>query len=251
MAESRALALVLHDVAPASLELYSGFVAEVDRLGRVPLTLLVVPDLHGQGRVDGDRRFVAWIERRLAQGDEVVLHGYRHEDPGPVPLHPHHWLMRRVLTHEGEFYAVTEAEARRRLEAGLDLFARLGWPVRGFVPPGWVLGTEARRALQGTPLRYTSDASGLIDLPGLQKRRAPTLVWSARSAWRRGASRLWNLHRLHRSRQAPLLRLGVHPVDLLHRSVRRFWLRALEHLLSERTPLTKAGWLDSRAGATV
>ena len=49
---------------------------------------------------------------------------------------------------------------------------------------------------------------------------------------------------LRQSRQAPLLRLGLHPVDMCHELSRRYWLDVLERLLQEgRTPLTKIDWL--------
>ena len=60
MAETgaRAVALVLHDVAPSTWPLFEDFVAAVDGLGDIPLTLLVVPDFHRQGRLDSQPAFV-------------------------------------------------------------------------------------------------------------------------------------------------------------------------------------------------
>jgi len=243
--DDRAFCLVLHDVAPATWGLYAAFVAEVDGLGPIPLTLLVVPDYHGQGLLDRCWPLVEALQRRLEQGDELVLHGYYHADPGPISPTPKAWLMRRVYTHEGEFYALGEAQARERLERGMELFTRRGWPVRGFVPPAWLLGEGARRALCDSRLVYTSDAGHLIRLPQFASLPAPSLVWSARSAWRRRLSRHWNERLLRRRARAPLLRLGVHPVDLKYRSVRRFWLETIEGMLSQRVPVTKSTWLGA------
>jgi predicted deacetylase len=239
----RAFCLVLHDIAPATWGQYADFVAEVDRLGPIPLTLLVVPDYHRQGALDRCRPLVEVLQRRLEQGDELVLHGCYHEDPGPIPPNPKAWLMRRVYTREGELYAIGEAQARERLERGMNLFKRLGWPLRGFVPPAWLLGPGARKALRGSPFAYTSDPGHLILLPEFAAIPAPTLVWSARSPWRRLLSRQWNEHLLRRNAEAPLLRLGVHPVDLRHASARRYWLETLERILTQRVPVTKSAWL--------
>ncbi len=241
-----AFCVVLHDVAPSQWPLYHPLVEETDRMG-LPLTLLVVPDFHRQGRIDRDPDFLRTMRARLARGDEIVLHGWRHDDPGPVSLRPEEFFMRRIYTHEGEFYRIDEAGAARRLEAGLRLFSDLGWPVHGFVPPAWLLGGAARRALVRFPFRYTSDPGGLLRLPGFQRLPAPTLVWSSGTRWRRLLSLAWNTCRLDRHRRrAPLIRLGLHPVDMRHRLARTYWLRTMERLREERTPVTKHQWLEAR-----
>jgi len=246
-ANPKGLCLVLHDVAPSTWKYYADFAAAVDRLGKIPLTLLVVPDFHRQGSVDRFPGFVAEIDKRLAREDEVVLHGYYHDDPGPCGTSPKDWLTRRVYTHEGEFYRLGEPNALSRLQEGVALFGRLGWPLRGFVPPAWLLGADSRRAVQGLGLAYTSDIRGLIRLPDFRLEPAPTLVWSARSGWRRALSRQWNDGLLCRQRSAPLLRLGVHPVDLRHGPVYRYWLQTLQRLLESRSPCTKSTWLERAA----
>ncbi|HFQ89540.1 MAG TPA: DUF2334 domain-containing protein [Desulfobulbus sp.] len=241
----RGFCVVLHDVAPSQWPLYRPLVEEADRLG-LPLTLLVVPDFHRRDRIDRAPEFLRSMENRLARGDEIVLHGWFHDDPGPVPLRPEELFMRRVFTHEGEFYRLGAAEALQRMQDGLALFSRLGWPVHGFVAPAWLLGREARRALSSLPLDYTSDPGGLIRLPAFQHLAAPTLVWSSGTWWRRLLSLAWNTARLDRHRRsAPLIRLGLHPVDMRHRLARGYWLRTMAELLRDRRPMTKHQWLEA------
>lgn len=242
----RALLVVLHDVAPQTWPLLSPLVDELDRMGPIPLSLLVVPDYHGGGPLPEHPGFVAAVERRLARGDEAVLHGYHHRDGAPPPRGPAGWLVRRVYTHEGEFWTLGRDEARRLLERGMAVFERLGWPLAGFVAPAWLLGPGTRAALRETPLRYTTTPGRFYALPDFAPVAAPGLVWSARSPWRRMASRLWSERQLRRHRGAPVLRLGLHPADLVHASARRFWLGAVERLMRERTPLTKRAWLERR-----
>ena len=72
-------------------------------------------------------------------------------------------------------------------------------------------------------------------------------VWSARSAWRRGLSKVISDQREQRWRQAPVIRLGLHPVDMRHGFSREYWLRTLERLLNDgRVPMTKVGWLATQ-----
>lgn len=247
-----AYCVVLHDVAPETWHHYTDFIAALDALGNIPVTLLVVPDFHRHGRLDLFPHFITAIEQRLAKGDEVVLHGYYHDDPTLCSFSPKEWLLRRVYTHEGEFYRLTEAQARCRLTWGVELFARLGWPLHGFVSPAWLLGEGARRALGQFPFIYTSTARGLERLaPPPALIPAPCLVWSARSAWRRTLSRAWNNRCFHRHRNAPLIRLGIHPIDMLHPSVRSYWLRLVEHLSLQRQPMTKIEWLEARGEVSI
>lgn len=249
MSPAPAFTVVLHDVAPATWPHYRDFAAQAAAWG-VPLTLLVVPDYHGQGTFDRDGAFCAAIERELVRGGEVAMHGYFHADPIPC-RGPLDFLRRRVYTHEGEFAVLPYGEARRRLEQGWALFERTGWPVEGFVAPAWLLGQAAWRALQAFPFRYTTSLRWVYLREGEHWRpiAAPSLVWSARSGWRRAVSQEVNEFRLRRSNAKPWLRLGLHPVDMAHERSRRFWVQSTEHLLEERRSCTKGAWVRAALAA--
>ena len=245
MAE-RHLLVVLHDVAPPTWPHYRPFVQALDRLGPVPLSLLVVPDFHHRHPL-GASPLRDVLERRLVRGDELILHGYYHFDDQPAPRDPRDWFMRRVYTREGEFFRLDEEQAAERLAHGIELFRQLGWPLAGFVAPAWLMSAGTRRALARSGLRYTSDPRSLLVLPEFTALPAPTLVWSSRSAWRRGLSLAWCAAQLRRWERAPALRLALHPEDLRHPSGRTFWLGCVQRLLaSGRQPLTKAAWLEHR-----
>ncbi len=219
----------------------------VDALGAVPMTWLVVPDFHKCNALDGHPAFCRVLSQRAERGDELALHGYFHCDEGPTPGTPRDWFMRRVYTHEGEFYSLSRADALARLHAGIDMFQRHHWPLEGFVAPAWLMSEGTRAALRELPLSYTSDPQHLYRLPDFSVIDAPGLVWSARSAWRRGISKLLSDRREQRWQQAPVIRLGLHPVDMRHEFSRTYWLQTLKRLLDEgRMPMTKADWLASQ-----
>ena len=244
MAE-RSLMLVLHDVAPETWPDYRPFVEAVDALGQIPICWLVVPDFHRRNRLDDHVDFRRLLDGRLARGDELILHGFYHADEAPSPRTPRDWFMRRVFTHEGEFYPLSREESARRLQRGIELFQRHQWPLHGFVAPAWLLGPGARQALAATGLTYTSDPGHFYLLPDYQSVDAPGVVWSARSAWRRGMSRLVSERMLKLHQQSPVLRLGLHPVDMRHGFSRQYWLDLLTRLLADgRKPVTKIDWLD-------
>ncbi|MGN8260735.1 DUF2334 domain-containing protein [Pseudomonas sp. SMSB3] len=242
--------LVLHDVAPETWPDYEPFVQAVDEMGHVPMTWLVVPDFHHRNPLGQSPSFCRLLERRLAKGDELALHGFFHADDGPAPRGISDFFMRRIYTHEGEFYALDQAQAMQRLEQGLAVFERQGWPVAGFVAPAWLMSQGTRQALSQLPLRYTSTPQHLYRLPDFTAYDAPGLVWSARSAWRRGLSKVLCDWQCQRWRTADTLRLGLHPVDMRHRSSRDYWLNTLDDLLLQgREPLTKSTWLERQVAA--
>ncbi|QXH71917.1 polysaccharide deacetylase family protein [Pseudomonas atacamensis] len=247
--EMKAVCLVLHDVAPSTWADYQPFVEAVDALGDVPMTWLVVPDFHRHDALDANPAFRRVLDARVARGDELALHGYYHDDQEPLPNNPRDWFMRRVYTHEGEFYRLSREAALARLHAGLEMFQRYDWPVQGFVAPAWLMSDGTRQALRELPLNYTSDPQHLYRLPDFSAIAAPGLVWSARSAWRRGLSKILSDQREQRWREASVIRLGLHPVDMRHRFSRDYWLHTLQRLLAEgRVPLTKIDWLVRQRG---
>ncbi|BBP72527.1 hypothetical protein PHLH6_45310 [Pseudomonas sp. Seg1] len=247
--ERPAILLVLHDVAPSTWADYRPFVEAVDALGRIPMTWLVVPDFHGHDALDAHPAFCRMLSERVARDDELALHGYFHSDDGPPPTSPRDWFMRRIYTHEGEFYKLPHSAALARLRSGIEVFQRYDWPLHGFVAPAWLMSDGTRQALRELPLHYTSDPQHLYRLPDFSPVEAPGLVWSARSAWRRGLSKILSEQRQQRWRQAPVIRLGLHPVDMRHNFSRDYWFNTLQRLLNEgRVPMTKTNWLAQQRG---
>jgi predicted deacetylase len=231
----------VHDVAPATWPDCRRLLELIDAFGPVPVTLLVVPDYHGRGTVDRDPAFVAAIERRLARQDEVALHGYRHLDDSPPPRSLRQWVERRLLTRgEGEFAALDQSEAGRRIERGLRLLRGLGWPVEGFVPPAWLLGGAARRALGNFDFSYYTTRTRLVPLHGGTACRSPSLVYSVGAPWRHAMSRALNAAQATALARQPLLRLSLHPVDAHHPQVLEQWRRHIGRALATRVAVTKS-----------
>lgn len=249
-----AVSVVLHDVAPSTWPACETLLNAIDQVAQVPVTLLLVPDHHHRAPVEMAPDFIHAIRQRVARGDEVALHGLHHWDDGPPSRGPREWLTRRVYTaSEGEFLALDQAEAQRRLHQGRARLEALGWSPHGFVAPAWLLGSgawAALRDLRETPFSYTSSRKDIILLPSMTRLAAPSLVFSVRSAWRRQASLIWNTrllnHVLDHPQRYPLLRLGLHPVDAAHPRVVRFWQHALEAALEHgRVPMTKGDWVNA------
>src|SRR5436190_21610049 len=242
------VAIALHDVAPATWRECEVLLAMLDATGAGPLSLLVVPHYHHRVPITADSTFRSAMEDRLARGDELVLHGFHHVDAEPPPRTLRAFVERRLLTRsEGEFAAVSLRGATWRLARGIEMFDALGWPLHGFVPPAWLAGAEARKAISEYTdrLRYMTVRSGIYRLPGWQLGRTANLCYSPDTALRRMYSRLAIRSELRRARRVPLLRLSLHPQDARVPAVLAHWQRLLGGALGARGPVTKHGWAAS------
>jgi uncharacterized protein len=240
---SRFMCVSVHDVAPATWHACTRLLAMLDGIPALPLTFLVVPNYHGRGRIEAHSQFRRALDKRLARGDEIALHGYYHLDDSPPPRTAQDWIARRVLTQsEGEFAALSADGARARLEWGMTLMRHLDWPVQGFIAPAWLLSEGARTALSDFSFTYTTVRSGVYHLPDWRFTRSPSLVYSVRSPWRRTLSQAFNRRQLGAQDDAPLLRLSLHPVDAMYDEVLNQWRWLIVRALESRTPLTKAAW---------
>jgi len=254
--EAHAVAIAVHDVSPDTWRECRELLAMLDDVGARPVSLLVVPHYHYRVEALRSRAFVRAMDARLARGDELVLHGFYHLDDAPPPRTPREWFERRMLTRaEGEFAALDQPAAAWRLARGIALFARLGWPLHGFVPPAWLMSDGARAALAncGHPFEYVTVKGGIHHLPQWRFERTANLWYSPGSAARRlltaGAIR----RELWRARSAPLLRISLHPQDARVPQVLRHWRALVVDALRDRSAVTKRGWADrcrDRGGTT-
>lgn len=168
--DEQMLCVSIHDVAPATWTDCLRLVEAVRAVADIPLTWLVVPHYHF--RPEQSLAMEACLNVALERGDELALHGYSHLDTEAGGGGLGARFLRNVYTRrEGEFAALTEVEARRRLELGLEWFAARGWTPTGFVPPAWLLGEGAWRALRDGPFAYTTTFSHFHCLPGVREYR--------------------------------------------------------------------------------
>jgi hypothetical protein len=243
-ASLRALCVSIHDVAPETWSRCQHWLQAIHAVANIPVTLLAVPYYH---RYPAHRavEFDCILEKRLAAGDELALHGYSHLDEADATANPLNKFVRNVYTtKEAEFYAIDMQEAKRRLNLGLEWFHRNRWPVTGFVAPAWLLGQESWKALRQFPFRYTTTMRRFYLLPDRGVIYSPSLVYSARNAWLKQVSFTRNAIMQYAFRHAPILRLGLHPNDALHPDIVRNTQRLLEKFLENRMAMTKISFTN-------
>lgn len=211
----------IHDVSPR----YDSEVEHALLLCRargVNPALLVVPDLHGQAPLERAPRYVQRLRELSREGCQILLHGlYHRADPAPAAVAGGarrtgigRWLRQRVASAgEAEFGELSLEQAAARLDVGLALFAELGLPVHGFVPPAWILPRRLLPALAERQIRYTENHFDLIDPVSGRRRASAVMNYATRSRTRLLTSVAYV--RVARAlRRALPLRIAIHPPDL-------------------------------------
>lgn len=229
--------VLLRDVAPSTWPRCLRVLAAVREVSAVPVTLLVVPRLHGQAR---DARFDDALAWRLWLGDELALHGYMHEEDGPM-RGVFDRLRRRCTRSSAEFRSLRCDDALQRLHAGMRWFAANGWPLTGFAAPEWCMGPGAWAALRLTPFLYTLTRHGIHVLSRDEEMSSHSVEVRARGALARTVSLAWHALPGRLGQDAsPLVRLELTPDAADHRAVRLAWQRCLHHHLNYRQAQTVA-----------
>lgn len=249
MERKPALCVSIHDVAPVTWPQCARLAQALREVADVPLTWLVVPHYH---RAGGDlAQMEAGLECALARGDELALHGFTHLDTAPQGAGLRQRFLRGGYSHEGEFAALPAAEAARRIQRGLDWFAERGWPVRGFVPPAWLMGVGAWEALRAFDFDYTTTFPRFHLLHGGAGASvlSPSLVYAARNRGGRLASPLLADVLALALARGPLIRLSLHPPDVRHSRLLRHAQATVARLQATHTAMTKAAFADRLSAA--
>jgi predicted deacetylase len=240
------LCVSIHDVAPATWPDCLRLVQAIRAVADIPLTWLVVPHYHF--RPERSLAMEACLNVALERGDELCLHGYSHLDTEANGGGLRSRFLRNVYTRrEGEFAALQEAEARRRLELGMAWFAERGWTPEGFVPPAWLLGEGAWRALRASSFKYTTTFSHFHCLNGGPGKEAgasrallsPSMVYAARNRSGRILSPRVADATASMLARKPLVRFSLHPPDARYPELVRHIQQVLERLLATREAVTK------------
>jgi len=246
---NRALVVSIHDVSPLTLRKTERILDNLKKIGCATTSLLVIPDHHRQGRISGDPAFAAWLRERVAVGHEPVLHGYYHLREQQSA----DGVFKKMVTQsytagEGEFFDLSETEARERLKSGMSEFTACGVAATGFIAPAWLLGDDAECAVRSLAFEYTTRIATVSDFKSGVVHSARSLVWSVRAAWRRVCSLAWNRLLALTLRNAPLLRVGIHPPDWDHAAIRNQIMSLTSAALAGRRAMTYQQWLASMRG---
>jgi len=242
----------IHDVRPGNRMVVERMLCDLAQRGARHVSLLIIPNWHRCDFAFSDPSFCAWLLQMRECGHELILHGYYHERVSTRRLTPAESLIARHYTAgEGEFFDVDMETARNLIAKGLcEWEAAFGTAPAGFIAPAWLLGRESLKALRTFPFEYTTLLTGVLDLQHNVFFPSRSLVYSVRAAWRRICSLAWNSLLMRRIKRCPLVRLGLHPPDWEHSTIRAHALQMASRMLAKRPAITYHEWLTStRASA--
>jgi predicted deacetylase len=243
---SRHLVVSFHDLSPRCADVCDRFLAGLSDRGVERAALLVVPCLNGGPPVHEDAAFCRRLKGWEQAGHEICLHGWLHHAPPRAEAGFGFLLLNRYYSAgEAEFLGIDGGEAARRLAAGRRTLARAGCSAAGFVAPAWLMCPETPELVKRAGFRYTTTWGGIIDLAEGRAVRAPVLTASTRTAWRRAVSRIWLRTWYALQRNAPVMRIAVHPADLAFPAVRDVLLYIIGRAAATREAVTYAQLLTA------
>lgn len=198
------------------------------------MSLLVIPQYHGAPPFTESPEFVEWLQQLSNEHFDLCLHGYYHQAV-KVRGGWFQQLKGNVYTQgEGEFYQLSQQQAQEKLEAGMSLFHPNDLVVHGFTAPAWLCSEEAKQTIRDTGFMYNTLWDGVELTASNIFIKAPTLVYSSRSTWRRFVSKAW-INIFHRyNKNAHILRFAVHPIDFDYPDIEAHLYKALEKALKTR-----------------
>ena len=241
------LVLSIHDVSPCTRQRSQEILDDLRQAGIRATSLLVIPNHHHRGLISEDPEFATWIREKVAEGHEAVLHGFYHLREKQSS----DGTMNRLITQsytagEGEFFDPPYDRALNLLHAGRAALAACGLQAKGFIAPAWLLGAEAEAAVKQESFEYTTRIATVSDFTNGKVHAARSLVWSVRARWRRICSLAWNHALFLALRNAPLLRIGIHPPDWGYPAIRSQILHLAGTALARRQAMTYQHWLESQ-----
>lgn len=206
----RRLLASIHDVSPLTAPAVDALLHRLAPHVGHAIALLVIPDHWNRAPIADDRPFQRRLRAWADAGHELFLHGWSHRDEAPAGL-----AARHMTAGEGEFAALAEAEAARRIARGKALLEDVtGRPLAGFVAPAWLYGPGAQAALAGAGLPLAEDHFRVWQ-PGSGRvlARGPVISWASRSRARIAASLGFAALARIGLKPLPTVRVAVHPGD--------------------------------------
>mgnify|MGYP006305310949 CR=1 FL=1 len=235
--QQRYLIVSFHDLTPDTKDVCEMFLRDLQRAGVGNISLLLVPLPDGKA-FTADDGFVEWLTEKRRLGHEICLHGLTHRADS-LPAKCIRRLVGRFYTcGEGEFQDLSWREAGQRIRRGMGLFDEAGFPVHGFVPPAWLINDDGITAASDCGIGYLPLWGRIMFLQRSLSVRAPVLVYSNRSWWRRAVSPVWVRFWFNLNRSAGGLRLAVHPGDLKYDPISQSIFRMVRAVVREREAVT-------------
>lgn len=214
------LIVSVHDVSPATSAESLWWVDRLEDLG-IRATILLIPGPWRGCEMTRSDRIVGLAKTWSDRGHELSLHGWRHtQRVGGLTA-------RLAARGAGEFAGLDSRQAENSLTAGLQRLDELSLVSSGFTPPGWLISTGSRDAVDRLGIGYFTTHRTIHDRVRGREYRVPVVCHrpsSVLSGAGNATVRLaWKFARATRRD----LRLAIHPDDTHSRCLRETTLSVL------------------------
>lgn len=235
--QNKRLILCLHDVSPRDFDR----VREIDRFFHeigigANYAMLVIPDFEGRWRIEHHPDFLSWLKERAQAGVEMILHGFFHKDTTPSERRTWRTRLGHAVCGEGEFGAISELEAQKRLQKGrLILEDILDRRIDSFVAPAWQYSRGARTALAKLGFKLAENRMTVWSpARGEVLAKSPVIAYASRNVVRENASIAWSRLSTRAMHSCDVVRHALHPADFNSSRLVEEIRRSLRNLMLDR-----------------
>lgn len=239
-AKEKYLVVSIHDVSPAFGAEIREIVSELRSQKIHKKSLLVIPNYQGKYSILKDNGFLNWLYSLREEGDEIVQHGYEHISRNRRYSSFPDYLMGEFFARGcAEFQNTNYGEARNKIKKGRRILDRAGIFCEGFIPPCWLMGREANKAVMDEGFKYTALIKILRDYEDKLDLKSEVIRFVPQNKIVKYLKRAYNAYLLRGSlRDEKLIRVAIHPQDVQAGGALKYLLKIIRELKEERILLT-------------
>jgi uncharacterized protein len=249
------LLISIHDVSPRHFDRVKEIDAFLQAIGvGDQYAMLVVPDFWGNAAIELHTEFKSWLAAKQADGVEMILHGYYHQDRSEHTSVSAKIKAKHLTASEGEFLGLSFEDAARLIQQGKQtLNSFLKKPVAGFIAPAWLYSDGARAALVSEGFEYAED-HWRVWSPTHQNARlltGPVISYASRTRMRIASSLLWSRIASIILKPMKTVRIAIHPHDFDKSVLSTEIERALKVFQKTHIPVRYTDWIADLRAARV
>ncbi len=225
--EHKLLNISIHDVCPSNLENVMAIRNLLSENGITRISFLLIPFYHEKESLLDIKSQI----KELIKDNEAILHGYTH-----MSRDFKNFDYRKLLTNkEAEF--LLEENLSLRLDKGIRMLKDLGITPEGFIAPAWLFRKEVFGLLREKGFSFTTDRRYIYDIKNNKAIFSPVISFGSRGFIEKLS--IFSFERMFLLvKRLKVVRVALHPVDILNSSKVYRLLKVLDYIKKEGFEIT-------------